>query len=263
MRRYPEDVHQFIVKNYFGITTKALIGLINREFGTAYTVGQIRSYKKNHGLKSGSFCGVPAGLPTKAYPDEIREFIRNNYVGVGHQGMADLLNQKFGTSYTREQMKAVYARWKLNSGRTGRFPKGYVSGNPIPKGTHLSPETEFRKGHRPRNQRPVGDEVLRTDGYVWVKIAELNKWRQKHVLIWESENGPRPKKHVIIFGDGNRCNFNPDNLILVSQAQLVRLNQKKLIHNDVELTKTGIIIADIYNKIGNRKKGPKSANNRT
>lgn len=48
--------------------------------------------------------------------------------------------------------------------------------------------------------------------------------------------------------------FDPENLLLVSRAQLARMNQKGLIQNDVELTKTGIIIADIYNKIGERKK---------
>ena len=59
--------------------------------------------------------------------------------------------------------------------------------------------------------------------------------------------------------DGGRVNekhtnFDPDNLILVSRKQLVRMNQRGLIHDDAELTKTGAIIADIYNKIGERKK---------
>ena len=58
-------------------------------------------------------------------------------------------------------------------------------------------------------------------------------------------------------GDGNKRNFDPDNLILVSRAQLVRLNQGNLIQNDAELTRTGITIADIQNKIGERKKAKK------
>lgn len=44
-----------------------------------------------------------------------------------------------------------------------------------------------------------------------------------------------------------------DNLILVSRKQLLILNNNNLIKNDVELTKTGIIIADIYSKINERK----------
>lgn len=254
MRPYPKEIQTFIANRVAGLPTKDLTELVNKEFCTTYTRGQIRSYLKNHGLKTGIGRGIPAGTPTKLYPTEVREFIRNNYIGVGHQGMADLLNKTFGTTYTKGQMKAIYARFKLNSGRTGRFPKGGPPMNAIPKGSHLSPETEFKKGSKPRNQVSVGTEILRTDGYVYVKIAEPNKWRQKHVLIWEAANGPKPENHRLLFGDGNRLNFDLDNLILVTPAQVVRLNQKRLIQNDVELTKAGIIIADIYNKIGERKR---------
>jgi hypothetical protein len=236
------------------MTTKALVALVNENFSTDFTVGKMQSYKKNHKLKSGIGQGIPADTPTKLYPVEVREFIRNNYIGVGHQGMADLLNQKFGTNYTKGQMKAIYSRFKLNSGRTGRFPKGIVPANKGIKGTHVSPETEFKKGHKPRNQMPVGTEILRVDGYVYVKIAEPNKWRQKHVLIWEAANGPKPKDNRILFGDGDRLNFDLDNLILVTPAQMVRLNQRHLIQNDADLTRTGLQVVDIINKIGELKR---------
>jgi hypothetical protein len=254
MKKYSNEVMEFIKEHIKGTTTRDLVTLVNTQFGTNFTESKMKSYKGNHKLTSGTMCGIPAGTPTKLYPAEVREFIKNNYDGVGHQGMADLLNKKFGTNYTKGQIKHLYNRFKLNSGKTGRFPKGHQPTNAIPKGTHLSAATEFKKGNKPRNQMPVGSEVLRTDGYVWVKISEPNKWRQKHVLLWEAANGPRPKKHVIIFGDGNQQNFDLDNLVLVSQAQLVRLNQKGLIRNNIELTKAGIIIADICNEIGKRKK---------
>lgn len=76
-------------------------------------------------------------------------------------------------------------------------------------------------------------------------------------LLWEAANGPVPPDHVVIFGDGNRRNFDPENLLLVSRKQLIRMNQMDLIQEDAELTKTGIIIADIYNKIGERKRSGK------
>ena len=76
----------------------------------------------------------------------------------------------------------------------------------------------------------------------------------KHRLLWEEENAPIPKGYVIIFGDGNRRNFQQDNLILVSKSQLAILNKNQLIQNDADLTRAGIVIADIYKKIGERKK---------
>ena len=110
--------------------------------------------------------------------------------------------------------------------------------------------TQFKEGNRPWNYLPVGSERINGDDYVDIKIDDPHKWKGKHILVWESINGPVPKGYVVIFGDRNRRNFEPDNLILVSRKQLVRLNQHNLIQDDAELTRTGIIIADIYGKIG-------------
>lgn len=91
------------------------------------------------------------------------------------------------------------------------------------------------------------------DGYTWVKIEDPKKWKLKHVLLWEKHNGSIPKNHVIIFGDKDKTNITLDNLILVSRKQLVRMNQHGLIGSDAELTKTGVIVADVMNKCGEMK----------
>lgn len=192
----------------------------------------------------------------KRYPDEIKEFIAANYKGVGPKDMAELLNKTFGTGYTHSQLKGYYANHKLNSGLTGHFPKGHKPWNKGKKGISYEgmKATQFKKGNRPQTWVPVGTESTTKDGYVKIKTAEPNKWQLKHRIVWEKANGPVPEGHAVIFGDGNKRNFDINNLLLVSRAQLVRLNQNNLIQNDAELTKTGIIIADIHNKIGERKK---------
>ncbi|MEN6487843.1 MAG: HNH endonuclease [Smithella sp.] len=68
--------------------------------------------------------------------------------------------------------------------------------------------TQFKKGNKPANWVPIGTERTNRDGYVEVKIADgrLNKnWKAKHIFIWETANGPVPKGHVVIFGDGKTC----------------------------------------------------------
>lgn len=172
--------------------------------------------------------------------------------------MTELLNKTFDTNYTHSQMKGYYSHNKINSGTTGRFEPGIIPWNKGMKGVNFGgKETWFKKGTRPANWVPIGSERVNTDGYVDVKVADgqnQKNWKGKHILIWEERNGPVPLGHAIIFGDGNNRNFDPENLLLVSRAQLARLNQSGLIQNDTELTKTGIIIADILNKIGERKK---------
>ena len=109
-----------------------------------------------------------------------------------------------------------------------RFQKGHVSHN---KGKKMDAETYakvrgtmFKKGNIPANHRPVGSERLNVDGYVEVKIAEPNKWRGKHRVIWEREHGEVPEGYSVSFKNGNRQDFSLDNLILVSRSDLMNRN---------------------------------------
>ena len=88
-----------------------------------------------------------------------------------------------------------------------------------------------------------------------VKIAEPNKWRGKHVILWEQEHGPRPKGHKVIFADGNHRNFTPENLILVSNGELLIMNHLKLVTPDAALTKTGRTVAKLCLATAAAKKG--------
>jgi hypothetical protein len=113
------------------------------------------------------------------------------------------------------------------------------------------------KGHKPWNYKPVGTERTNTDGYVEIKTADPNKWRPKHIIIWEKANGPVPKGYVVIFADGNKQNVVLNNLLLISRKELAIMNKRGLIANSADLTKAGLTIADIYLKIGERKKNKK------
>lgn len=189
----------------------------------------------------------------RLFTPEQDKFLQNHVEGIGNAELAEILNEKFGLSLTRKQVKTYKRNHGLSSGLKGYFKKGHVPAN---KGTHNGgwEPTQFKKGCRPHNYMPIGTECVKSDGYVWVKIADPGKWRQKHLLIWEKENGPVPKGHKVIFGDGNRRNVDLNNLILVTNKQLAVLNRKGLIQNDAELTRSGIVLADLFSKMQERKR---------
>ena len=107
----------------------------------------------------------------------------------------------------------------------------------------------------PVNKMKVGEDTISSDGYVKTKIADPNVWEFKHKLIWAEAHGPIPENHCLIFADGNKLNLSIDNLLLVSKAELLVLNRKKLISENSELTKTGLNVVKVMNKIYKIKKG--------
>lgn len=169
-----------------------------------------------------------------------------------------MFNAQLGLDLSVRQIKAFKKNHNLSSGLDDQFKPGHIPFNKGKKGLSSGGiETQFKKGNKPNNWVPIGTERVNGDGYVDIKITDgkLQKnWKGKHILIWEATNGPVPNGHAVIFTDRNRRNFDPDNLLLVSRKQLVRMNQRNLIKNDSELTKVGVIIADIYNKIGEKKR---------
>jgi hypothetical protein len=107
---------------------------------------------------------------------------------------------------------------------------------------------------------PVGSERVNGDGYVDIKVSDPNKWRAKHLIVWESHNGKVPVGHVVIFGDRDNRNFDPVNLILITKSQLATMNQKGLIFDDAESTRTGAMIAKVLNTASNRLKRRQEGN---
>jgi hypothetical protein len=188
---------------------------------------------------------------------EEKEYLKGITPGRCYKEIQELMNKKFALEFTINQIKGAIGRYKLNTGRTGRFEKGNVPFNKGIKGSCAAgcEKTWFEKGNKPKNYMPIGSQRVNGDGYVDIKIADPNKWKGKHILIWENHNGPVPKGHAVIFGDGNPRNFNPDNLIMVSRKQLLVMNRNNLIQNDADLTRTGVIIADLHLRISKRKKG--------
>ncbi len=265
MRRYPKEVHDYIAEVQYGKSASELAELVNTKFGTDFTPSSIKSYRANHKLKGGR-----PKLPPRyssAYPKEVVDFIIEHHKGIGHQAMADLVNASFGTSYTKEQMKNLYARKKLNSGLTGRFESGHIPANKGQKGISYpgTEKTQFKKGNLPYSTKPIGYERTTRDGYIEVKVAMRpsnplcnDNFIAKHRLVWEAANGPIPDGYVLDFKDGNKKNCVLENLILVERAVHLEMTRSKLRSKDPDITETGALVAKIKVAARRNAKGIKS-----
>lgn len=115
-----------------------------------------------------------------------------------------------------------------------RFKKGQV---PMNKGLRRPGwfrgrmrETQFKKGNLSHTHVPIGTEVERKDGYIWVKVSDdralpsRRNWKSKHRAIFEAAHGLIPPKHIVVFKDKDKRNFALANLECISLRENARRN---------------------------------------
>jgi len=232
-----------------GTRSEDVAKIMNERFGLQLTGAQIKNYKSHNDIKSGKV----KQRQTLLTPEQDC-FFRKIAKGKWNVDIAKSINDKFGLNLQVKQIITYKKNHHIQSSIPGRFPKGHIPAN---KGKIFPGQINsgcFKKGDIPKNYLPVGTEIKKSDGYIWIKIADPNRWRQKQLLIWEEHNGPVPAGSIIIFLDQDRSNCDIDNLALITKQEHVRMNQNHLYTKDRQLTKVGVGIAKIFTAVGKRKK---------
>lgn len=101
----------------------------------------------------------------------------------------------------------------------------------------------YEKGRVIYNTRPLGSEYVTPNGYTYVKISDKPitrntkgrssvNWKAKHIIEWEKYNKKQlPEGFTVSFLDGDKTNFDIDNLIALPvsvEAKLGNFKRKKL-----------------------------------
>lgn len=191
------------------------------------------------------------------FTDEQINYIRKIAPGRYVSEITEMFNKHFNLELKVSQIVSCKHNHKIASGIDCRFQKGMIPANKGKKGS-MSPDqykrcsaTMFKKGNIPSNRRPIGSERIDKNGYILIKIQDGQKnknWIRKHRYLYEQAYGKVPEGHKVIFADGNNRNFDLSNLILVSNAEELIMNKRKLFSENAEHTKTGAIIAKVLNK---------------
>lgn len=163
-------------------------------------------------------------------------------------------NTKFNRNLSQQNIAAMCKRNKWLTGRTGQFPKGHIPWTKDNPGVVKPNAGNFKKGSKPHNSVPVGTEVV-ADGWVKVKVAEPNVWRNKAHLVWEEHHGqPIPEGKLLLHLDGDFTNYAIENLVLVSRAEMGKLNKKKFKETPLEVRPAIVTLACVETAIKERQR---------
>jgi len=233
--KYTPGQLDFLRDGYLTMNVRELARAFNRRFGKRKQVSAILATLKNHRIRCGRAPKDRLISRLRLFTEQQARFIRENYAGRSAAELAALFNARFKTAVSVQQIKTFVKNRGIVSGRSGHFPRGHKPWNAGTKGQGLTGANEhsFKKGNTPANRKPLGSErICPKDGFVLIKIAERNpytgfatRYKHKHVHVWEQLHGPVPKGMVVAFRDGDKTNIVPENLMLVSRAELLRLNK--------------------------------------
>ena len=173
------------------------------------------------------------------WTDRQLAYLRKHYADMRAEDIAKRVRHTVGSVWRTasklglKKSREFLAQWghlvaSTEGARANQFAKGQEPPNKGKRidefmsqdGIRRSSRTRFKAGHRPHNQRDIGTERVRSDGYVYLRIA--SGCVPKHRYVWEQANGAVPEGYVVAFRDGNRQNCDLTNLYLLSRADNAR-----------------------------------------
>ena len=255
---YPPHIQQLILDNYKEHTVNELEVMCNAaDPDREYTSARIRGWLKNRKLTARR--ALPSESKLNILTIEQQEYFREHGSGKTSQEFAKEMNERFGLSLTPFQVACYRKNHKLPGGVDKRFKKGLVNhvqtAEEKKRFLEGGKKTRFKRGNRPHNAVPVGTEVLRDDGYVWIKVAEPHKWRLKGELIWEQANGQAfPRGMCLKYVDNDRTNLAPENLIVMSREENLTLTQHGWKSRNAELGAAEKNIAQLICRTRNKRR---------
>lgn len=237
MRRKTREEEAWLRERYPSAPNRELLDGFRAEFGWAPTAASLCSWASDEGLRKDRRNVDWAGHP------EYDEFLSEFVPGHTEREISDAFWGRFGIRLTASKIGNAKTRLGLRSGTAGgRFENGHVPANKGRSWDDYMPaesqercrSSQFKPGNVPwtADGKPVGYERVNRDGYVEVKVADglqgraNSNFRLKHRVIWERANGRelRPGE-VVLFADGDRRNFDPGNLVAVTQAENIGLSR--------------------------------------
>lgn len=179
------------------------------------------------------------------WTEEELEWLKRNYGNLTANECAEWL--KITKYQVKNKVNKIGLKGNPENSKLHHFGngnRGYVA----PKGTHISPATEFKKGHLPQNTKYNGCISYRMDKragaiYKYIRL-EMGRWVPVHRYLWEKKHGAIPPKTVITFKDGNQMNCRLSNLELIPMSENIKRNRNyesdnylaaRLTHNDKNL----------------------------
>lgn len=169
----------------------------------------------------------------RTFTAEQIEFIRQGIAELPTRKLAEKYSEYFNEPLSQTELRRVMERNEIKNPR-----KNYVM---LPIGTE--------------RYSPYYDCIMIKVATVSVAGASekearkmrAHNWQMKQNYIWEQTTGKKlPWRNIVVFLDGNRTNYSPDNLYAVPLNVAGTIERMKMTSDDPTINKTALIWGQLY-----------------
>lgn len=208
------EMLEWLRENYKKYTYAESAAILNEKFGVNLTRSSVvtRAYTLGLRRQDKRYRHRP---PLTA---EMIEFLKKNYKRSSYRQTAVKLNEKFGTDYPTVTIQKALNRHGLKS----ELKRGSDAWSEEKCKAVREKKLRIAENGGNKHIRPIGYEHT-WNNRVFIKVGN-NKYRLKMRVMWEKYNGrPLDIKEVIVPLDGNLRNMAPENLVLLTRCELMKL----------------------------------------
>ena len=276
---YTAEQERYIQDNADNVTRRQLMSMFNAEYGTNLSYSAITQKcvslgcepKLNRFKSDGVISWLAEKSKTLSWKDLTSEFEEAFEVSASEKSLNRILYEQGIRKYGRHHFTQEQREW-LSDGitkytypeLTRRFNEQF--GANCTQGSIQQQCLFFLSVQRGENRvaynaLPISATTERKyDGLVYIKVAESRNrresWKPLQKVLWERANGRKVgKDEAVIFLDGNKQNFDIDNLRCVPKKIMNQLNLNSWTGKD-EITQCGIKWCELFYAIRDERHEP-------
>jgi len=171
----------------------------------------------------------------RTFTQEQIDWVRENICFMSTRECARAYTEEFGEPLGQTQLRRLMNRNGISAS--------------IKSNSHVPVGTEKYSHYYKCMMVKVADSVvsgMKRDDERFRHIRN-NSWKLKQNLVWEKEHGKSlPPHHVVIFLDGDRMNYQPENLYAVPLQIAGTIHKMRMDSEDPDIYRTALVWGELY-----------------
>lgn len=177
-------------------------------------------------------------MKRRNFTQEQINFVRDGIAELPTRRLAEAFTERFGEPLGQTELRRIMERNGIENPR-----KEFYS---LPIGTE-----RYSKYYDCMVVKVADVSVKGVKKHDYAKYRQ-NNWKLKQNLVWEKHTGKTlPWRHIVIFLDGNRMNYSPENLYAVPLNVAGTIEKMKMHSENATIYKTSLIWGELYYNLKN------------